>query len=490
MIIATLVGTLVALCPVLAYGEIDDIAIDASVADIAADMDELIMDEAPIEDLDVDGEYEDLEYEEMPVIRVTARNSSHEEKGVPAESMTPEDTDDQDDESVDELIFEDDIGADDILFEDKEPVFDGAEDDAIAKIEQEAMESLLDTEDEKKPVEVVSHLPAGIDEIADEETVEEYDSVFDEPREPRTLSDEEEVVEEDELVEEQLAGDKFSVEELAIKDAATEITDEDSAKVIDPDIVGEYEQDKITQVDSEEFIIEGEAAVEDIERSIFDESATAVEEDTSVEDHVQAEVAEMMDESVEAEIDAIAAIAMREDSHATPELGRIEYEPAEEAREVPEQTRDISAKGVRSVINKQTAATEIHIDSIDMSVPLVIAAMQNKEMEIVRAKKEITRLRGFIDRIAVANRREQHIMHYNMGCVYRSASMYKKAESEFLKALEKDSSDPDVHFNLAVLYDDDLRVPDKARKHYEKFLQLSPDDKDAAQVQEWLISIQ
>jgi tetratricopeptide (TPR) repeat protein len=115
-------------------------------------------------------------------------------------------------------------------------------------------------------------------------------------------------------------------------------------------------------------------------------------------------------------------------------------------------------------------------------------ALSMKDEQLKEANAEIAHLKEVIHKIWKANQQEKINSYYNMGCVYRACRMYKEAEKQFLKALELDPSDAGVHYNLAVLYDDDLNDKAKAREHYERFLQLSPNDKDAARVNEWFLS--
>lgn len=112
-----------------------------------------------------------------------------------------------------------------------------------------------------------------------------------------------------------------------------------------------------------------------------------------------------------------------------------------------------------------------------------------REQELVLANQEIERLKDIVRRIQEASRREIIIFHYNKAAVYRASLMYKKAEEEYLAALTMDSNDAAVHYNLAILYDDNFKDKKKARIHYERFLELAPDDADAPKVREWLASI-
>jgi tetratricopeptide (TPR) repeat protein len=117
------------------------------------------------------------------------------------------------------------------------------------------------------------------------------------------------------------------------------------------------------------------------------------------------------------------------------------------------------------------------------------SALQQKDAELAAAKAETARLQGIVRKVLEANRREKKDMHYNTGCVFRAGKMFEKAEGEFLKALEIDPEDAAIHYNLGILYEEDLKNTKKARTHYERFLKLAPDDPDAPKVQEWVTSL-
>jgi len=116
-------------------------------------------------------------------------------------------------------------------------------------------------------------------------------------------------------------------------------------------------------------------------------------------------------------------------------------------------------------------------------------ALAAKTQELDASRQEIARLKDVIKRIWEASKAERKSYYYNMGCVHRAYRQYKAAEGEFLKALETDPKDAATHYNLAILYDDDLKDKAKARQHYERFLELAPGDKDAARVREWLATL-
>ncbi|MDD5560740.1 MAG: tetratricopeptide repeat protein [Candidatus Omnitrophica bacterium] len=76
--------------------------------------------------------------------------------------------------------------------------------------------------------------------------------------------------------------------------------------------------------------------------------------------------------------------------------------------------------------------------------------------------------------------------HYNLALVYENAGRYKEAAEEYEKTLELAPDDADIHYNLAIVYDDHLQDNEKAIIHYRRYLELAPDAKDASMVAAWM----
>ena len=83
-------------------------------------------------------------------------------------------------------------------------------------------------------------------------------------------------------------------------------------------------------------------------------------------------------------------------------------------------------------------------------------------------------------------RAEKAKVYYNLGLSYDESGMYKKALAEYRKALKITPNDPDIHYNLGVLYDDHIKNKKKAIYHYKMYLKLAPHAKDASQVAYWI----
>jgi tetratricopeptide (TPR) repeat protein len=99
---------------------------------------------------------------------------------------------------------------------------------------------------------------------------------------------------------------------------------------------------------------------------------------------------------------------------------------------------------------------------------------------------EVTRLQNALASAQAANAQERFALAYNLGNIYKAARQYTRAETEFLKALKMNPDDAALHYNLGILYDDNLDNGQKARQHYERFLELAPNDPDAPNVVMWL----
>ncbi len=80
--------------------------------------------------------------------------------------------------------------------------------------------------------------------------------------------------------------------------------------------------------------------------------------------------------------------------------------------------------------------------------------------------------------------------HFNQAVLLARAGQFLAAEAEYLKSLAALPDDPDTHYNLGILYDDKLRQPAKAIRHYRRFLEIKPTGAEAAEVRKWLTALE
>jgi len=116
--------------------------------------------------------------------------------------------------------------------------------------------------------------------------------------------------------------------------------------------------------------------------------------------------------------------------------------------------------------------------------------LEQREHRLARAERVAEVLERTRSEVEQAQRKQRLNMHYNMAAVYARDGRYAEAEYEYLQALRLDPSDADVHFNLGILYDDELGQPDKAILHYRRYLQLNPHGVDADRVRSWLMRLE
>jgi len=118
----------------------------------------------------------------------------------------------------------------------------------------------------------------------------------------------------------------------------------------------------------------------------------------------------------------------------------------------------------------------------------------SKELKYARhaqraAERNEEQIRKKVDETVKKLNKERLDMHYNLAVVFDNNGMYEDAEREYLKCLKLNPEDAGVHYNLGILYDDKLKDNNKAKDHYETFLELRPKGDDSYKVREWLYNI-
>lgn len=116
--------------------------------------------------------------------------------------------------------------------------------------------------------------------------------------------------------------------------------------------------------------------------------------------------------------------------------------------------------------------------------------LERREHRLAKAERVADVLEKARTEVLRAGDREKLNMHYNMASVYARDGKFADAENEYLQALRIDPTDADVHYNLGILYDDEMKQPEKAMVHYRRYLQLNPHGPDADHVRNWLMKIE
>jgi len=116
--------------------------------------------------------------------------------------------------------------------------------------------------------------------------------------------------------------------------------------------------------------------------------------------------------------------------------------------------------------------------------------LERREHRLAKAERVASVLENARAEVLRAGDREKLNMHYNMAAVYARDGKFEQAENEYLQALRIDPADADVHYNLGILYEDEMKEPEKATSHYRRYLQLNPHGPDADRVRTWLMKLE
>ncbi len=116
--------------------------------------------------------------------------------------------------------------------------------------------------------------------------------------------------------------------------------------------------------------------------------------------------------------------------------------------------------------------------------------LERREHRLAKAERVADVLEKARTEVLRTGDSEKLNMHYNMASVYARDGKFAEAENEYLQALRIDPTDADVHYNLGILYDDEMKQPEKAMVHYRRYLQLNPHGPDADQIRNWLMRLE
>lgn len=79
-------------------------------------------------------------------------------------------------------------------------------------------------------------------------------------------------------------------------------------------------------------------------------------------------------------------------------------------------------------------------------------------------------------------------MHYNLGVFYTENKRFNLAIGEFKKAADLNPNDPRTYYNLGYLYAEHFEDHQLAREHFRRYLGLDPNDENADQVRNYLLT--
>jgi tetratricopeptide (TPR) repeat protein len=260
------------------------------------------------------------------------------------------------------------------------------------------------------------------------------------------------------------------------------------------------------EASSDEVALPLDLAIEDTQSVVEAVSESIPQEVTELDLAIIAEknaaVAEVNEEpvAVAAEVEAVAVAEEPVAVAAEVEAPVVAEEPVAVAAEVEAPVvdenpvevaaeEDVAAVVATDVVAERDAAVAARDAARERIATLEAELIEARaQRDAIRAADvaEISRLENALASAKAANAEERFALAYNLGNIYKAARQYPRAETEFLKAMEMNPDDAALHYNLGILYDDNLENGQKARQHYERFLELAPNDPDAPNVVKWL----
>ena len=141
-------------------------------------------------------------------------------------------------------------------------------------------------------------------------------------------------------------------------------------------------------------------------------------------------------------------------------------------------------------LSDKLAETKKQLRSRQEEVQALKIELEKREHRLVKAERVAEILNKSREEVLHASDKDKLNIYYNMAAVYAKDGKYRDAEREYLRALKINPMDADIHYNLGILYDDELNEPEKAMMHYRRYLKLNPHGPDAENVRNWLLRLE
>jgi len=122
---------------------------------------------------------------------------------------------------------------------------------------------------------------------------------------------------------------------------------------------------------------------------------------------------------------------------------------------------------------------------------LKLADMKNftGNVQIRKQEEKIKQLEEGLADARQQMKKQEALLHYNLGVAYTKEKNYDMAIDEYESVLSLNPQDADTHYNLAILYDEVRKNSKKAIEHYQKYLELKPDAEDIDEVKDWIATL-
>ena len=170
-------------------------------------------------------------------------------------------------------------------------------------------------------------------------------------------------------------------------------------------------------------------------------------------------------------------------------LRKLEGKAKEESFKKRARKKALDFFAEKMALEQQIKRVKAELEGSDQETQELLTKMgESKQMNVKLKleKGEGNNQSDVMDQEDEEFREETLKFHYNAGLAYDQKQQFDLALIEYEKALEIAPDDADVHYNLAILYDENLGDKRKAIEHYRAYLKFRPDAQDTVKVNYWI----
>lgn len=149
----------------------------------------------------------------------------------------------------------------------------------------------------------------------------------------------------------------------------------------------------------------------------------------------------------------------------------------------------LAAKRQESYLEQEKESAQGQLKSSQVLIEELRSQISKKERAMLSMKNKLyqpsssMRTRARSDGLGEADSKKiNSLVYYNVGVMLSGSSLYTKAIDAFEKSIAIDQSNPDAHYNLAMLYMHLAKSPEKALFHFKKYLNYNANAADEQDV--------
>jgi len=168
------------------------------------------------------------------------------------------------------------------------------------------------------------------------------------------------------------------------------------------------------------------------------------------------------------------------------DLQQVSLEKFQAEKDLVERTGDLKVR-IAALVAQNQNDRELLPPTADAGKKDIKAKLKRTEKDLAETQRKAEQVMRDNKELKIKFDKELLTDHFNLAIVYEKNGLYKDSEKEYLECLKIAPEDADVHYNLAILYDDRLNDNAKAQEHYYKFLSYRPIGEPAERVRDWIL---